>query len=78
MAAIGLALAATGCGVPDPIKVQVDADATGRIAPTTPQYPLVPALLPWHRCDPAACLVAVVDVDGLASRRQRRRTRFLG
>jgi protease-4 len=55
-----------GCAqIPDPIKLQVDGDFAGKIAPTEPQEPVSPSLLPHHRSNPKDCLVAVIDVDGL-------------
>lgn len=65
--AVGLAfVAAQGCSaIPEPLKFRVDGDLTGRIAPTEPQRPVFPSLLPHHRANPKDCLVAVVDVDGL-------------
>jgi protease IV len=65
--ALGFALAAAqGClSIPDPIKLQVDGDVSGQIAPTEPQQPVSPSLLPYHRANPKDSLVAVVDVDGL-------------
>jgi protease-4 len=67
LAAVGLGLvAAQGClAIPDPLRFQVAGDVTGQIAPTEPQRPVFPSLLPHHRSNPQNVLVAVVDVDGL-------------
>src|SRR5208282_2947665 len=64
---VGLAvLAAQGClAFPEPPTLRVDTDVTGRIAPTEPQQPVTPSLLPNHQSNPKECLVAVIDVDGL-------------
>jgi protease-4 len=67
VAAVSLAIAAVqGClAIPEPLKLQVNGDVTGQIAPTEPQQPVTPSLLPNHRSNPQNGLVAVVDVDGL-------------
>ncbi len=59
-------VAAQGClGIPEPPKLRIETDVTGQIAPTEPQQPVTPSLLPNHQANPKDCLVAVVDVDGL-------------
>jgi protease IV len=67
VAVIGLVIAAAqGClAIPEPLKLKVDGDVSGQIAPTGPQQPLIPSLLPHHQSNPHDGLVAVVDVDGV-------------
>jgi protease-4 len=67
LVAVGLALlTAQGCmTISEPLKLQVNGDIRGQIAPTEPRQPVFPSLLPYHRSNPQSCLVAVVDVDGL-------------
>ncbi len=63
---IVLPVATSGClALPDLPKFQVDGDVVAKIAPTEPQQPVLPSLLPYHRSDSHHCLVAVVEVDGL-------------
>jgi len=59
-------VAAQGClAIPEPPKFRFDTDVSAQIAPTEPQQPVTPSLLPNHQSSPKDCLVAVVDVDGL-------------
>jgi len=53
-----------GCANPL-VSVHADADVTAALAPGPKKTPVFPTLLPHRPHVPQACLVAVVDVDGL-------------
>jgi protease-4 len=64
--AIGLPFATSGCAAMlAPPRFHVDGDVSAQIAPTEPQRPVLPSLLPNHHPSRQGCLVAVIEVDGL-------------
>jgi protease IV len=61
----GLLLAGVvGCSNPL-VHVHAFGDISAALAPNPKQSPVVPSLLPHRPHDPRACLIAVVDVDGV-------------
>jgi len=61
---IGLLAAISGCAEPL-VNVHAFGDITAALAPAPKKSPVFPALLPHRPHFPRACLVAVVDVDGI-------------